>query len=104
MDKQEPQKETNSLTSDVARNQERSKIFSAVILLSFVFGVAGSVIGSIYAVPYFKKFQNNSAAASATEVKNIQVNEQSAVVDVVKRASPAVVSIIVSKDLNKLPG
>src|SRR5690606_9562508 len=33
-----------------------------------------------------------------------QVNEQSAVVDVVKRASPAVVSIIVSKDLNKIPG
>ncbi|MBI4363710.1 MAG: trypsin-like peptidase domain-containing protein [Candidatus Doudnabacteria bacterium] len=32
------------------------------------------------------------------------MDEQSAVVDVVKRASPAVVSIIISKDLNKIPG
>ncbi|MBI3952359.1 MAG: trypsin-like peptidase domain-containing protein [Candidatus Doudnabacteria bacterium] len=32
------------------------------------------------------------------------MDEQSGVVDVVKKASPAVVSIIISKDLNKVPG
>ncbi|MBI2356289.1 MAG: trypsin-like peptidase domain-containing protein [Candidatus Doudnabacteria bacterium] len=32
------------------------------------------------------------------------MNEDSAIVEVVKKASPAVVSIIISKDLNKLPG
>lgn len=37
-------------------------------------------------------------------VKTVQVDEQSGVVDVVKKASPAVVSIIISKDLNKVPG
>jgi serine protease Do len=37
-------------------------------------------------------------------VKTVQVKEESAVVDVVKKSSPAVVSIIISKDLNKLPG
>jgi serine protease Do len=104
MSTEEPQKvETKALTSEVSRNQERSRMLSTVVLLSFLFGVAGSIIGNIYAVPYFKKVQN-AVTNEVGEVKTVQVNEQSAVVDVVKRASPAVVSIIVSKDLNKLPG
>lgn len=95
--------DSRSLTSDLARNQERSKMISLVILLSFIFGVAGSVVGSVYAVPFFKDVKT-AVSNTVGEVKTVQVNEQSAVVDVVKRASPAVVSIIVSKDLNKVPG
>lgn len=102
MMKNHPEKETNSLTSDLPRHNHRSSI-PLVILLSFVFGVAGSIIGSIYAVPFFEHLKPEAGQQSA-QVQNIQVNEQSAVVDVVKRASPAVVSIIVSKDLNKIPG
>ena len=41
---------------------------------------------------------------SPGEIKNVQVKEDSAVTEVVKKASPAVVSIIISKDLNKIPG
>ena len=92
---------SSGLTTDVTRSQERSKMISTVILLSFVFGIAGSVIGSIYVAPIYQKQANSQGTG---EVQNIQVNEQSAVVDVVKRASPAVVSIIISKDLNKVPG
>lgn len=99
----QPEQETKSLTSDLTRNQERSKMISLVILLSFIFGMGGAVIGNLYAMPYFKKVQTGIASTPG-EIKTVQVNEQSAVVDVVKRASPAVVSIIVSKDLNKLPG
>jgi serine protease Do len=96
------EKEIKPLTSELTRNQERSKLFSTVIVLSFLFGIAGSIIGSLYVVPLYKK--SGSAIQNAGEIKTIQVNEQSAVIDVVKRASPAVVSIVVSKDLNKIPG
>jgi serine protease Do len=98
-----PEKETNSLTSDLPQRSSHN-VVPLVVLLSFIFGVAGSVVGSIYAVPFFKDLQQEVNGESSSQVQNIQVNEQSAVVDVVKRASPAVVSIIVSKDLNRIPG
>ncbi len=96
-------KETKDLTSEISKKHERSKMISTVILLSFLFGVGGSIISEIYVVPFYKK-TTNALISNPGEVKTIQVTEQSAIVDVVKRASPAVVSIIVSKDLNKLPG
>ena len=101
----QPEKvETPAVTSDLTRRQDKNRSLSTVILISFIFGVAGSVIGNLYALPFFEKVKTNANGGGIGEVTTIQVNEQSAVVDVVKRASPAVVSIIVSKDLNKLPG
>lgn len=81
------------------RDGQTNRIFTAVILLSFIFGLAGGVIGVTYIGPL-----NKNSTTSGRDIKTIQVNEQSAVIDVVKRASPAVVSIIISKDLNKIPG
>ncbi|MGE5297998.1 MAG: S1C family serine protease [Acidobacteriaceae bacterium] len=94
--KQEP-----LLTSDIPRQNSKSTLFSSVIVLSLIFGIIGSWIGNVYVVPFYKK---SNLAPSDQGIKTVQVNEQSAVVDVVKRASPAVVSIIISKDLNKVPG
>ncbi|MBX4187607.1 MAG: trypsin-like peptidase domain-containing protein, partial [Candidatus Doudnabacteria bacterium] len=96
-------KETRSLTSDIPRSQSTPKLISLVVVLSFIFGAGGSIFGSTYLEPLYKTVQTN-IAERVGEIKTVQVNEQSAVVDVVKRASPAVVSIIVSKDLNKIPG
>ncbi len=88
------------LTSDLHEADKGNfRLLSLVILLSFVFGIAGSVFGSM-----FLTSQGNPITGTGGDIKTIQVNEQSAVVDVVKRASPAVVSIIISKDLNKIPG
>ncbi|HTL39256.1 MAG TPA: trypsin-like peptidase domain-containing protein, partial [Methylomirabilota bacterium] len=94
-------KEEKTLTSGIVERGERSNmsLISLVILLSFLFGIAGSVFGSMYLTK-----PGQPLSGSSGEVKTLQVNEESAVVDVVKRASPAVVSIIISKDLNKLPG
>ncbi|HYC79692.1 MAG TPA: trypsin-like peptidase domain-containing protein, partial [Candidatus Binatia bacterium] len=99
----EPIHSSDNVTSDLKKNQERSKLLSTVILLSFIFGVGGSVIGATYVAPLYQEAQQR-LTDSVDDVKVVQVDEQSAVVDVVKRASPAVVSIIVSKDLNKIPG
>ena len=90
-----------SLISDLRRPENAGKSVSTIILLSFIFGIAGSVIGSLYVVPFYNK---NASAINNGSVQAVQVEEESATVDVVKNASPAVVSIIISKDLNKLPG
>jgi serine protease Do len=95
--------ETNnnrSLTSDLKENSDKSsvKMIPLIVLLSFIFGIAGSVFGSVFLA------KNNLSFKSGSDIKTVQVKEQSGVVDVVKNSSPAVVSIIISKDLNKIPG
>ncbi len=94
--------ENKSLTSDLPKQEEKgdNRIIPMVVLLSLLFGIAGSVIGSLYVAPFYKK----DSGPVAGEVKTVSVNEESGVVEVVKKASPAVVSIIISKDLNKIPG
>ena len=74
---------------------------SSIIALSLIFGIIGSLIGSNYISPLLGK---TSANGLVSGVKNVSVSEQSATIDVVKQSSPAVVSIIISKDLNKIPG
>jgi len=91
----------SGLTEDLLANSDKSsnvRLFTLVILLSFIFGIAGSLFGSTFIL------HNPNPLANGTDIKNLQVNEASAVVDVVKKSSPAVVSIIISKDLNKVPG
>ena len=90
-----------TLTSDLpdAADKSHIKLVSMVILLSFLFGIAGSIFGSAFLVR-----NGLSSLTSGSDIRNVSVNEQSGVVDVVKKSSPAVVSIIISKDLNKIPG
>ncbi len=90
-----------ALTSDLPNSAEKANFrqMTLVVLLSFLFGIAGSYFGSNY---LFKTIPGSTN--SAGNVQNVKVSEESAVVDVTKHASPAVVSIIISKDLNKLPG
>jgi serine protease Do len=89
------------LTSDLPSSAEKASFrqMTLVVLLSFLFGVAGSYFGSNFLFKAIPGSMNN-----AGNVQNVKVSEESAVVDVTKRASPAVVSIIISKDLNKIPG
>lgn len=90
-----------TLTKDLRENTEKSnfKLVSLVVLLSFLFGIVGAVFGSTF-------LMRNGVAAlgTGTEIKTEYVKEESGVVEVVKKSSPAVVSIIISKDLNKIPG
>jgi serine protease Do len=86
---------------DLNNNSEKSltssRLIALVLVLSFIFGVGGSLFASKY-------LGAGLAVNTNGGIRTIQVNEESAIVDVVKKASPAVVSIIISKDLNKVPG
>jgi serine protease Do len=97
--------EIHTIPSGLPKNPEppiSSRLISVVIVLSLIFGSIGAVLGNSYLLPLLKKSSAFNAVTSNGDIRNIQVNEQSAVIDVVKAASPAVVSIIISKDLSKL--
>lgn len=81
-----------------------SRFIIIVIVLSLIFGGVGGSIGALYLMqkPGFSKLLQESE--SLVKSQNIILNEDSAVIDVVKKTKDAVVSIVVSKDLNKIPG
>jgi serine protease Do len=92
------------------------KPFSAILVLAVlisssfgaIFGFIGGNLGQkmlrskIFAKIPFSSEQQSSKSASV--VKQQIVEEDSAVIDVVDKSSPAVVSIVISKDVPKLRG
>jgi serine protease Do len=74
-----------------------------VIIISLLFGAFGGMFGALYAFknPQFAKLIGSSVPSISQQ---ISVSEDSATIDVVKKASPAVVSIVISQDVSKIPG
>ncbi len=86
------------------------------ILISFlisaftgaVFGFLGGLLGKDYLVPYFEKYVLQRAFILEPEIKKQEeekikvVREESAIIEAVKTISPAVVSIVVTKDVPKI--
>lgn len=78
-------------------------IFLIIIVVSLVAGMAGGVYGALNLTnrPGFQKLFNHAGVASNNQALNqsIILNEDSAITEVVKKTSPAVVSIVISKDV-----
>jgi len=70
------------------------------LIVSFLGGMAGSfyLLSSQSGQSFLQKY------GAGQTVQNLTVNEDSVVIDVVEKSSPAVVSIVISKDLSKIPG
>lgn len=99
---------TDDLKTKVVRNWS-FKIVLLSILFAIIFGSAGGVAAAIYAfkLPALQKYMHpndQSVEAQSAIKQSVIVNEESATIEVVKKASPAVVSIVISKDLSKIPG
>ncbi|MCC7356647.1 MAG: trypsin-like peptidase domain-containing protein [Candidatus Doudnabacteria bacterium] len=73
------------------------RLLALIALVAIVAGALGGAFGS-QSLMRFPELRNLSTNQQLT------LQEDSAIVDVVKKASPAVVSIVISQDLNKLPG
>jgi len=73
-----------------------------VALVSLIFGALGGAVGAdlLLRLPQIQKYLPVGAQNQALEQK-VTLTEDSAIIDVVNQASPAVVSIVISKDLNK---
>ncbi len=85
------------------------------LMASVIFGgIAGLLFGTLASsnVKVSTWVQNNifgkttiqSSAAVVADQKTLSVTEDSATIDVVKKASPAVVSIVITQDLSKIYG
>ncbi len=94
--------ENNQNLENVGSKSEKISL-TKILALSLLFGLVGGLIGSVISpmFPGLKKYQLQNGQAVA---QNISLTEDSAIIEVVKKASPAVVSIVISKDLSKLPG
>ncbi len=76
---------------------------SGVVITSFLFGFFGGMFGAVHVLKnrQFAKFMGIEGGSANQQ---ISISEDSALIDVVKKTSPAVVSIVVSQDINKIPG
>lgn len=82
-------------------NQNNS-LFIAMIILSLVFGAFGGSAATIYIAKNGKL--SNYLTQNFGNNKVITISENSSIIDVVNKSRPAVVSIVVTKDLSKIPG
>ena len=73
----------------------QNPILTAIAVSLVVGGLAGGAVG-------WGIVQNDRTTVNGTSVKTVQVQEESATVDVVEEASKAVVSIVISKDFSKV--
>ncbi len=92
--------ENSDLQNNFNSNKLSYKIFSFFVLTSFIFGLLGGGVGAFYFLnnPILQKEIVKNLALEKGDNKTLTV-EQSDVVSVVKKASPAVVSIVVTKNL-----
>lgn len=89
-----------------AKKQLGSKVILASVAVSAIVGFFSGVFGVTVATSMFQKNVSSNAQKSSQQEQNIslKVTEESATIDVVKKASPSVVSIVISKELSKIYG
>ncbi len=83
---------SNTLTS--------KKTITLLLITSLLFGVFGGVIGASVAL----KQKTGLGSSVTNHSTTVSLEEDSSVTGVVKKAIPAVVSVIISQDISKLPG
>lgn len=84
----------------------RTMTYVIIIVISLVAGMAGGVYGALNLAqrPEFRKLLNTSAFTQNGQAinQNLVLDEESAITEVVKQTSPAVVSIVISRDVGAL--
>src|SRR3989339_440540 len=80
---------------------------SVVVIVSLIFGTFAGACGSFFLQPrlaqteWGRQFLGNEVVQQATgQTKVYEVTEDSATIDVVKKVSPSVVSVVVTKELS----
>ncbi|OGE82567.1 MAG: hypothetical protein A2846_00365 [Candidatus Doudnabacteria bacterium RIFCSPHIGHO2_01_FULL_49_9] len=81
--------------------KKQNEFRNTLVLLSLLAGLVGGVIGQAFVTPWF---QENILRREPFEQERAQIvfDEQSAIISAVEKVNPAVVSIVITKDLPKL--
>ncbi len=104
-------KTTDFLTTDLLKHNSENyhpksaSFFGLIIFISLLVGLLGGGIGSYLVIenPSFGRVLNLGNGTSKPVLnQTIVLSEESSVIDVAKKASPAVVSIVISKDISKI--
>jgi len=110
----EPNREAQSSSAEVKPVSQarpavsRTSIFVVTVVLALVAGAFGGVAATLWGAPLWRGFAPAPTPTgvvpgpTAQEPATVTVQEESATTKVVQQVSPAVVSIIISKDISKL--
>ncbi len=97
------------MNNHMSQDKTLQKIIVVAALVGLIFGGVGGILGGLYGrshiVPWFlKNFFGEEMSQRAAESQAITqaVIEESATTGAVKKVAPAVVSIVISKDLSKI--
>jgi serine protease Do len=83
------------------------KLILLIIILSFLFGILGSVVSDRFILPqiyknFYSHYTNNNTNATRPIIEPMKVIEttaESSIINVAKTVSPSVVSIVITKEL-----
>src|SRR3989344_1989161 len=76
----------------------KNQTFQAAAIIAILAGTAGGVFGSTYVAPWFQEKVLHRPPGSE-QGRKIILDEESAIIDAVKKLNPAVVSIVITRDL-----
>jgi len=79
----------------------KSYNYTAHIIVLAIVGFVAGIVGSLVTPTLYSTFSSHSTSDSSPLFAPV-VKEESAIIDVVKNANPAVVSIVIKKDLSQL--
>jgi serine protease Do len=106
MDNLEDQNPNNEIPKETSEVRPAISPVTKVVVIGVLAGVVSGFFGGVYAQQHqsgLSRFFKTTPSQDNNEggVSNVTLNEDSAVVDTVKKVSPAVVSIIISKNLTQ---
>ncbi len=95
---------TDTKTTPEPLNEQHQAPYG-VVVLALLAGIIGGMYGSLDLAqrPFFQNIFGQGSGASSGLSQSVAVNEESATTKVVSEAGPAVVSIVVSKDVSLNP-
>ncbi len=94
----------SELESHREHHQTSTKLFTFHVVAGLVMGLVGGVLGSAFVYPWYQENildqgSNNSSMQETQTGTRVVLDEESAVISAVEKVDPAVVSIVVTKDL-----
>src|SRR3989344_4559956 len=94
----------SELESHRENHKTSTRIFAFHVVAGLIVGLVGGVLGSAFVYPWYQEnilgggLDNNSTEQTKTGTR-VVLDEESAVISAVEKVDPAVVSIVVTKDL-----
>jgi len=93
---------TTELTEHRVSGRSTSRAVTMGILAGLVFGLIGGAIGSTFVYPWYQEnILKTESSVVRENGRQIILDEESAIISAVEKVNPAVVSIVVTKDLPK---